>query len=87
MTRLLRPLSKGQVTLPAAFRRRLGIGDQTILSCSLKTDRIELIPVQVTSQGVSLRNYSPTEIDAFLKEDKIDKKTARKVERLLRGKG
>ena len=83
LTKLVRPLSKGQITLPIEFRRRLKIDDQTILSLTLKDDRVEIVPLRPVPQDSSLRDYSREEIDRFLKEDRLDKATAAKVRRLL----
>lgn len=30
LTRIVRPLQRGQLTIPVEFRRRLGIGDDTL---------------------------------------------------------
>jgi AbrB family looped-hinge helix DNA binding protein len=43
--RIVRPLRRGQVTLPQDFRRRLGIGDDTLLEIRLEGDRIEIRPM------------------------------------------
>lgn len=83
LTKLVRPLSKGQITLPIEFRRRLKIDGETILNLTLKDDRIEIVPLRPMPQEAALREYSPDEIGRFLKEDRIDPKTAAKVRRLL----
>jgi AbrB family looped-hinge helix DNA binding protein len=48
LTRVMRPLRRGQITIPAEFRRRLGIDDDTLLQLTLREDRIEITPVAVT---------------------------------------
>ena len=84
LTKLVRALAKGQITLPIEFRRRLGIGKETILSLNLKGDRIEIVPLlHPLGQGEKLRSYSQDEIQRFLKEDRIDARTAARVRRLL----
>jgi AbrB family looped-hinge helix DNA binding protein len=45
LTRVVRPLRRGQITIPADFRRRLGIDDDTLLELTLRDDRIEIVPV------------------------------------------
>lgn len=45
LTRVVRPLRRGQLTIPAEFRRRLGIGDDTLLELTLQEDKIEITPV------------------------------------------
>ncbi len=83
LTKFVRPLSKGQITLPIEFRRRLNIDAATILNLTLKGGRIEIVPLRVMPQDASLRDYTQDEIARFLKEDRLDPKTAAKVRRLL----
>jgi AbrB family looped-hinge helix DNA binding protein len=45
LTRIVRPLRRGQLTIPADFRRRLGISDDTLLQLTLREDKIEIVPV------------------------------------------
>jgi len=48
LTRVVRPLRRGQLTIPAEFRRRLGIDDDTLLQLTLQEDKIEITPVVAT---------------------------------------
>jgi AbrB family looped-hinge helix DNA binding protein len=48
LTRVVRPLRRGQLTIPAEFRRRLGIGDDTLLQLTLQEGKIEITPVVAT---------------------------------------
>ena len=45
LTQVVRPLRRGQITIPAEFRRRLGIGDDTLLQLTLREGKIEVTPV------------------------------------------
>ena len=45
LTEIVRPLRRGQLTIPAEFRRRLGIGDDTLLQLTLHGNKIEITPV------------------------------------------
>ena len=45
LTEIVRPLRRGQLTIPVEFRRRLGIGDDTLLHLTLRGDKIEITPV------------------------------------------
>lgn len=84
MTKIIKPLPRGQITIPIEFRKKLGIGADTILNLSLKGNKIEIIPATVKEAGENkLREYTDKEISQFLKDDKIDKKTADNVKRLL----
>jgi AbrB family looped-hinge helix DNA binding protein len=83
LTKLVRPLPKGQITLPVEFRRRLGINSETILSLTLKGNTIEIVPLRTIPQQETLREYQDDEIERFLREDQLDPDTAAKVRRLL----
>lgn len=83
--RLVKPYAKGQVTIPADFRERLGIDENTILQMELKGSRIEITPMRVINEDRLLRNYDISEVEAFLEEDRIDPETAAKVRELLAG--
>jgi AbrB family looped-hinge helix DNA binding protein len=80
-SKIVRPLAKGQITIPAEFRERLGIEADTLLSISLVGGKLEIVPVKLGEE--SLRLYSDEEIQRFLEEDKIDSETAAKVRQLL----
>lgn len=82
MSKIVRPLSKGQITIPAQFRERLGIDQDSLLNIILLEDRLEVVPVRIGEQE-SLREYTDEEIKTFLQEDKIDPETAGKVRKLL----
>ncbi len=83
LTKLVRPLSKGQITLPIEFRRRLRIDDRTILSLTLKGSKIEILPLRPLAENEPLREYSKDDIERFVNEDRLDRKTAGKVRKLL----
>jgi len=85
IARLVKPYSKGQVTIPIEFREKLRIDSNTILRMELKGSRIEITPLRVTDEDQLLREYDSSQIEAFLEEDKIDPETARKVRELLAG--
>ena len=84
MTKLVRPLSRGQITIPVEFRKKLGIDTNTILSLALRGNKIEITPAIVREvDEEELREYTDEEISQFLRDDKIDQETARTVKRLL----
>ncbi|MDR7555350.1 MAG: AbrB/MazE/SpoVT family DNA-binding domain-containing protein [Armatimonadota bacterium] len=83
LTKLVRPLPKGQITLPAEFRRRLRIDAETILSLTLKEGKIEIVPLRPVPQEGTLREYGDDDIERFLAEDRLDPDTAAKVRNLL----
>jgi bifunctional DNA-binding transcriptional regulator/antitoxin component of YhaV-PrlF toxin-antitoxin module len=85
-SRLVRLLPKGQITLPAEYRRRLQLDDDTLLRLTLTDEGLQVIPVRTTPKGSGLREYSDREIARFLAEDRLDAATAAKVRRLLNRK-
>ena len=82
LTRLVKPYAKGQITIPAEFRERLGIDEDSILQLELKGSKIEITPLRAV-EDMLLREFDDTEIKAFLEEDKIDTETANRVRELL----
>ncbi len=46
MTRIVRPLRSGQVTIPADFREKLGIDADTLLQISLMHGELRMKPVK-----------------------------------------
>jgi AbrB family looped-hinge helix DNA binding protein len=81
--RLVKPYSKGQVTIPVEFRRALGIDENTILQMELKTSHIEIIPFRFVDEERLIRQYDKSELEAFLEEDNISKEIAQKIRKLL----
>ena len=85
-TKLVRLQAKGQITLPAEFRRRLNVDDDAILRVTLQEDGLTITPLRSERADPPLREYSQADIDRFLREDRLDEATAAKVRRLLSGK-
>jgi bifunctional DNA-binding transcriptional regulator/antitoxin component of YhaV-PrlF toxin-antitoxin module len=51
MTKIVRPLRGGQVTIPAAFRRQLGIDDETMLRMTLENGELRISPIRVAEDS------------------------------------
>ena len=82
--KIVKPMARGQVTIPAQFREALGIGADTLLEISLADDRLEIVPLR---QGAdALRRYTVDEISRFVEEDRLDAAVAKRVRDLLRRK-
>ncbi len=81
-TRLVKPYAKGQITIPAEFREKLGIDEDSILQLELKGSKIEITPLRLVEDSL-LREFDTSEIESFLAEDKIDIDTANRVRDLL----
>lgn len=82
-SKIIRPLPKGQITIPAPIRRALGISDSSLLEIALEGERIVITKLE-RSVNVSPRLYSDEEIAEFLAEDEISADTAERVRGLMR---
>jgi len=84
MKKIIRLLSRRRITIPSEFRQKLGINEDTLLNLELKGNKIEITPFTLCDKSKKdLRNYTNKEIAEFLHEDKIDKKTAKVLRKLL----
>ena len=50
MTRVVRSLRNGQMTIPAEFRRRLGIDDDSLLQVTLAQDELRIKPLRTAER-------------------------------------
>jgi AbrB family looped-hinge helix DNA binding protein len=82
----VQPLAKGQITIPVKMRKKLGIGEDTLLKVELRDERLVLTPLKVDREEKYIRSFSDTQIRYFLALDKLDKKTYQKAKKLLTGK-
>jgi AbrB family looped-hinge helix DNA binding protein len=80
-TRIIQMPSRGQITLPTDFRRKLGLTEGSLLQISLIGDKIEIKPA--AKSDIRLREYTKSEISQFLADDRIDEQTATTVRRML----
>ena len=69
ISEVVKPLPKGQITIPATIRRQLGIDENTLLDISVKEGEIVVKPLK-SIPAKYLRSYSNEELESFLKEDK-----------------
>jgi AbrB family looped-hinge helix DNA binding protein len=81
-TKVVRPRSKGQITIPVEFRKALHIDEETLLSVSLVGGKLELVPIRL-GEAEPLRDYADEDLQRFLEEDRIDAETAARVRKLL----
>lgn len=49
-TKIVRPLRSGQVTIPAEFRKQLGITEDSVLQISLVEGELRLRPLRIHDQ-------------------------------------
>lgn len=50
MTKIVRPLRGGQITIPIEFRKQLGIDDRSLLQLTLAEGELRLKPLAVREQ-------------------------------------
>lgn len=72
LTKIVRPLRGGQITIPAEFRKRLGISAETMLQMTLDHGELRIKPVRVTEAG-SPWFRQLYEIFAPVRQEAIDK--------------
>jgi bifunctional DNA-binding transcriptional regulator/antitoxin component of YhaV-PrlF toxin-antitoxin module len=68
-------MAKGQITIPVAMRRALGITNETLLEVSLQGDQIVISKLSLKSDH-PVRIYTDEEIAEFLEADKISPELA-----------
>lgn len=68
---IVKPLPKGQITIPATFRRQLGIDENTLLDVSIKNGELIVKPLKSIPTKY-LRRYTDEDIERFLEEDKLE---------------
>lgn len=83
VAKLVRLQAKGQLTLPAPFRRRLQLEADTIVQVELQGNGLVLTPLRSVPGEAPLREFSQADIARFRRADRLDRATAAKVQRLL----
>jgi AbrB family looped-hinge helix DNA binding protein len=79
---IVKPTSKGQVTIPKEAREALDISPDTLLRVDVEEGAVVFRPLAVSYQE-SLREYSAADIDRFLSEDRLPKGTQQWVKHVL----
>ncbi len=80
--KIVKPQSKGMVTIPVEFRQKLNIDENSLLEVKLLDNGIAFIKLDYRPETYEV--YSDKEIKTWLKEDKIDQKTAKKLDKLIK---
>ncbi len=81
---LIRPTSKGQITIPKEIRNKLSINTDTYLDVSLEGKRIVLQPVDI--QADNARSYTAEEISGFVKYDVLSPENVAFLKQILKTK-
>jgi bifunctional DNA-binding transcriptional regulator/antitoxin component of YhaV-PrlF toxin-antitoxin module len=84
-TRIVQPLGKGQITIPIAMRRALGITDSSLLQLKLIGDVIVISKLAVESEHEP-RIYTDEEIAQFFEDDRLSPELADWARRRLGGR-
>jgi bifunctional DNA-binding transcriptional regulator/antitoxin component of YhaV-PrlF toxin-antitoxin module len=95
MTRIVRQLRSGQVTIPAEFRRELGITEDSLLQMTLDHGELRIRPVEVRDstkgsfwfKDLCQRFASVREEAGDLTEEDIDQAIDEAVRAVRRGRG
>lgn len=77
----LKVLGKGMVTIPKQWREELGLKEGDIVKAKKEGNRVIIEPQK--SNLAPYRVYSGSEIDAFLKEDKLSRSLLKKAQKRL----
>jgi AbrB family looped-hinge helix DNA binding protein len=80
MTRLIRPLRSGQITIPVEFRKKLGINEESLLQLTLADGELRIRPVHVAESKESsdwlkqlYERFAPVRAEAEnMSEEEID---------------
>ena len=83
MSKVVRPLPEGQITIPIAIRRALRITAASLLEVSSQDDKIVISKVGTQGEA-GFRVYSDEEVAELLAEDKITPETTPRVREPMR---
>ena len=80
MTKIVRPLRGGQITIPAEFRRQLGITEDTVLQLTVQEGELRIRPLHLKQTAAGspwfeeiYKQFAPVrEEAAHLSEEEID---------------
>jgi len=79
--KVVRTQSKGMVTIPAEYREKLGIDENSLMQVKIVSGGVLFVKLDY---GVETKNlWLDKKIKTWLKEDKLDTKTAKKLQKLL----
>jgi AbrB family looped-hinge helix DNA binding protein len=86
MTQIVKTLNKGQVTIPAKLRKKLGIKKDDYLRAYVRNKKLILEPLDFKEESVKkyIRTFSDKEINEWLELDKLDPKTQKIADKLLK---
>ena len=74
-TKIVQPLANGQITIPIAIRRALGIDESSLLHVALQGDKIVITKLAVDLSRDS-STYTDDELAEILEADKVSPELA-----------
>ncbi|MEX0616286.1 MAG: AbrB/MazE/SpoVT family DNA-binding domain-containing protein [Candidatus Woykebacteria bacterium] len=75
-------LGKGMLTLPKEWRDEAGIDTGDVVKAKKERNKI-VIELKDQTKKVPYRTYTDSELDEFLKEDKLPKSLSERIDRFL----
>lgn len=82
-TKIVRPQTKGMITIPIEFREKLAIDENSLLEASMTDNGVLFTKINYEKEKKKPEIYSEKQIKRWLKEDALDEKTAKKLKSLL----
>ena len=80
-TKIVKTQTKGMVTIPAEYREKLGIDANSLLEAKLVDEGVLFVKLEIPNFEPEI--YSDKQIEEWMKADKMDAKTAKKLAKLL----
>ena len=81
MTKVVKTQSKGMVTIPVEYREKLGIDANSLLKVELIDNGVMFMKINYELEETEI--YSDAQIKKWMKADKLDAGTAKKLKKLF----
>jgi bifunctional DNA-binding transcriptional regulator/antitoxin component of YhaV-PrlF toxin-antitoxin module len=82
MSKVVKTQSKGMVTIPVEYREKLGIEANSLLKAELTDNGVMFVKINYEPEKNEI--YTDKQIKEWMKEDKLDAQTAKKLKKLLK---
>lgn len=81
MFKVVKTQSKGMVTIPVEYRESLDVNENTLFEVKLIDNGVVFTKVNMKSEN---EIYSDKQIQKWMKEDKLDGNTVKKLQKLFK---
>lgn len=81
MFKVVKTQSKGMVTIPVEYRESLGVNENTLFEVKLIDNGVMFIKVNMKDEN---EIYSDKQVQKWIKEDKLDSNTVKKLQKLFK---